>query len=105
MDGAALREFEVELDRIVDRLNAMPLGRVESAADECHAVADYLLARTRELTGDIPDDAVLPRVGPQAVGAQLAVIGRDYLTAMASAPVTDVRPALYQLVALRRSLP
>ena len=100
-----LREFEVELDRIVDRLNAMPLGRVESAADECHAVADYLLARTRELTGDIPDDAVLPRVGPQAVGAQLAVIGRDYLTAMASAPVTDVRPALYQLVALRRSLP
>jgi hypothetical protein len=100
-----LHDLDVELTRIVDRLNGMPLPRAATAADACLEAAGYVLARARELDPAIPPDAVLPRLGPQGLGAMIAVIGRDYRAAAQDAPGTDVRAVVDRLAALRRSLP
>ncbi len=63
------------------------------------------MERTRELSDDIPADAVLPDLGPQGLGSLLAVVGRDYLDAVRGAPAADVTEVLERLTALRRILP
>ena len=100
-----LRDLEVELARVVDRLNSMPLARAAAATDEVMDAADSLLASTRELDTDVPADARLPRLGPTGLGAMLAVLGRDFCDAARSTPGADIRPLIERLTALRRALP
>ncbi len=101
----SLQDVQVELDRVVDRLDTMPIGRAESASGACFDAAALIVARTRELGHDVPTDAVLPRLGPQALGSMLAVLGRDYAQAASRVPGTDVTEVLEILTALRRGLP
>ncbi len=116
MTDAALDEVERELDRVVDRLNSMPLVKAESATDDTIRAAQVLLDRTRLLAGDASSGAALPRLGPQGLGAMIAVLGRDYLdAARASSPPAepagvvsdpaDPDSVLDALVRLRRLLP
>ena len=105
---STLDDVERELGRVVDRLNSLPLGRVEPLAPRCHHVAQALVAATRELGGDVPPQAVLPEVGVQAIGAQLAVVGGDFLGAARLAPDAAGGPlgaVLEALTDLRRELP
>lgn len=108
VDDDRFRDIEVELKRVADRLNSMPLARAGSAAPSCRAVAEVVVARTRELTDDIPPDATLPDLGPQGLGALLTVVGRDFLAA-ARGSRGDVDEGLQQvleaLIELRRALP
>jgi len=100
-----LQALQTELDRVVDRLNGMPLYRAATATDTCYAAAEEILERTREIDSEVPADAVLPRLEPHGLGSLLAVIGRDYLKAAKAAPLSDVRPVTDRLIELRRSLP
>jgi len=102
---ADLHEVERELGRIVDRLNSMPLARAASASDIVHDAAEFLVAQTRLLADLPPAEAVLPRLGPQGLGAMLAVVGRDYVEAARASSEPDVDPVLNALVDLRRALP
>jgi hypothetical protein len=100
-----LVEVEIELGRVVDRLNSMSLAKAERCADAVHQAASVILARTRDIDPSIPSAASLPRVGVSAVGSQLAVIGDDFLAAARRAPDPDVSGVYDVLVELRRSLP
>lgn len=100
-----LRSLDVELDRVVDRLNSMPLARAAAVSVECYALAENLLAGIRELTDHIPSGAQLPDLGAQGLGSLIAVLGHDYLDAAKAAPRSDVRPVVDGLIGLRRSLP
>jgi len=100
-----LRVLDTELERVVDRLNGMPLYRAATATDACYDVAEDLLARTRELDHAVPTDVALPMLEPHGLGSLIAVIGRDYAHAAKAAPLSDVRPMTDRLIELRRSLP
>ncbi len=100
-----LHALETELERVVDRLNGMPLYRAATATDACYAAAEELLARTRALDRRMPADVALPRLAPHGLGSLLAVIGRDFLNAAKAAPLSDVQPVTERLIELRRSLP
>jgi hypothetical protein len=104
-DPEALRELRRELDRVVDRLTTMPLARAQGAAADCRRAALVIVEQTRALTDDIPDDAAVPDLGPQGLGAMLAVLGADYLAAAGRVPDADVSTVTAALVALRRALP
>ena len=105
MEPDELHDLEVELRRVVDRLDSMPLPRAESAAADCRTAAQFIVDRTRPLCDDIPVDARVPALGAQGLGSMLAVVGRDYLTAVRSAPDADIAPVVDALVTLRRALP
>jgi len=103
-----LDDIERELGRVVDRLNSLPLSKVEPLVPRCHEVAETLVTATRAIGGDVPVDAFLPQVGAQAAGAQLAVVGADFLTAARLAPDGAPGPlesVLDALTELRRALP
>ena len=100
-----LRTLDTELERVVDRLNGMPLYRAATATDACYEMSEERLSRTRELDSTVPADAALPRLEPHGLGALLGVIGRDYAQAAKAAPLSDVRPVTDRLIELRRSLP
>lgn len=104
-DSDHLREVERDLNRVVDRLNSMPLRRAEGAAADCRRAALVIVEQTRLLTDEIPADAALPRLGPQGLGAMLAVLGTDYLDAARRAPHADASVVTAALVDLRRALP
>jgi hypothetical protein len=104
-DPDGLREIERELDRVVDRLNSMPLTRAGAASPDCRRAALVLVEQTRLLTDDIPPDATLPDLGPQGLGSMLAVLGGDYLAAARASSEPDLGPVLDALVELRRALP
>lgn len=104
-DPEDLRELERELARVVDRLTSMPLARAEHAAAECRQAALVIVDETRALTDEIPADAVLPDLGPQGLGAMLAVLGTDYVDAVRKVRRADVSVVTAALVALRRALP
>ena len=105
MQSDSVHEIELELRRVVDRLNSMPLDRAATATADCQRTAEILLAQTRLLTDDIPADAQIPTLGPSGLGALIAVLGRDYLNAARTADAKDLTPVLDALVALRRALP
>ncbi len=105
MTSDELYEIERELRRIVDRLTSMPLDRAATATADCEQAAQLLLAQTRLLTDDIPADARIPMLGPQGIGAMIAVLGRDYLNAAHASEASDPSPVLDALVTLRRALP
>jgi hypothetical protein len=100
-----LDEVARELHRVVDRLNSMPLSQAESCRETAHVTAAFIVERTRIVADHIPATAELPRVGVSAAGAQLAVVGNDYLAVARDAPGLDARPVLDALVTLRRNLP
>jgi len=104
-DAEDLRALEVELSRVADRLNGMPLTRAESASEACYDTAGLIVERTRTMTPAIPAGAALPRLAPHALGALIAVVGRDYLDAARASSDADVGPVLNALVELRRALP
>ena len=96
-------EVERELQRVVDRLNSMPLTKVTLAADNVQACAETLVREGRELGVPIPAEAHLPALQPQGFGSMIAVLGDDCLRAADSDG--DLTGVLEALVALRRSLP
>jgi ABC-type hemin transport system substrate-binding protein len=100
-------EIAKELRRVVDRLDSMPVARAQTVAEQCHTVARTIVERTSRVTDAIPQGTELPRVGPTALGAQIAVVGRDYLRATSAQPDADADASvvLDTLVDLRRSLP
>ena len=100
-----IHEVNVEIRRVVDRLDSMPLHRAAMAGPACHETARVLVARTRELTDEIPPDAVPPKLEPQGLGSMVAVLGDDYLDAARASGTADLGPVLDALVELRRALP
>lgn len=104
-DPDDLRDLERELDRVVDRLNSLPLARVEGFAPRCWRTADLIVEQTRRLTDDIPAHATVPTLQPHGLGAMLAVLGRDYLEAAGAPPGADVSIVTEALGDLRRALP
>ena len=100
-----LDDVATELRRIVDRLNSAPLTKVEPLIPRCHELAVFLVDRTRALGAAIPLDAEVPLVGSSATGAQLAVLGRDYLEAARTTGQSETADVLERLAALRRELP
>lgn len=100
-----LHALETELERVVDRLNGMPLYRAATATGACYDVAEEILTRTREIDRDVPMEAALPTLEPHGLGSLLAVIGRDYVKAAKAASQADVTPVTDRLIELRRSLP
>jgi hypothetical protein len=103
----AFDDVERELGRVVDRLTSMPLAKAALATEDCHRAAEVVVAQTRLLSDDIPADSQVPDLGPQGLGAMIAVLGGDYLDAArasGSGPV-DPGPVLDALVSLRRALP
>jgi len=100
-----LDDVATELRRVVDRLNSLPLTKVEPLLPGCHEVAELIVARTRDLEPTMPADHALPTVGASAAGAQLAVVGRDYLAALSQSPGADPSAVRDRLTELRRALP
>lgn len=95
-------EIDVEADRIVNRLTAMPIAKID----------EVLIERVREaaqrivdLTPDPsrPPNARMPRVGASAIGAQVAIAVRDYVDMRTAA--SDDAAVAEILTQLRRSLP
>ena len=95
-------DIEIETDRIVNRLTTMPIGRIDEALIE--RVRDAA-QRIVDLTSDPsrPSSASMPKVGPSALGAQVAVAVRDYLDTRTAA--SDDAAVAEVLTQLRRSLP
>lgn len=96
-------EVERELQRVVDRLNSIPLTKVTLAAAEVQACAETLVREGRARGVPIPDGAKLPVLQPQGFGSMIAVLGSDCLGVAVSDD--DLTEVLAALVALRRSLP
>ena len=96
-------EVERELQRVVDRLNSMPLTKVTLAAADVQACAETLVREGRELGVPIPADADLPALQPQGFGSMIDVLGEDCLRAADSDG--DLTGVLEALITLRRSLP
>ena len=75
-----------ELDRLVDRLRSMSLVRLAAElppfASRADAVRDLIaqVAVAALLSEGLPEREV-PRLGDESVGDQLAVIGRDLMSA------------------------
>jgi hypothetical protein len=104
-DPDALRDLERELDRVVDRLNSIPLQRAKGASADCRRAALVIVEQTRALTDEIPADATVPELGPHGLGAMLAVLGGDYLRAARQSTHADVSVVTAALVSVRQALP
>ncbi len=91
-------EVERELDRVVDRLNSMPLAKAAQAHDACYVAAEALRRQTRLVDPAMPDEP-LPDLAPQGLGALIAVLGADWLRA-ARAAEADSAPMLEALTTL-----
>lgn len=102
---ASLSDVERELNRVVDRLTTMPLTRATSAQAPVRQAAAQLVDLTRSVGGTVPPDAQVPDLATHALGALIAVLGRDFLAAARAATDPDLDPALEALVSLRRALP
>jgi hypothetical protein len=98
-------DLALELRRVVDRLDSMPLNRAASAGPACREAALLLIARTRDLTDEIPAEAMPPELGPQGLGSMIAVLGCDYVNAARASGTADLGLVLDALVELRRALP
>ncbi len=92
MDAARtpVERFEADLGRTVDRLRSMGLARLAASFEPEPTRADAgrdLAQRLADLAADLVGEPhrALPRLGDQAVGDQVAVTGRDLLSAALSA--------------------
>jgi hypothetical protein len=88
-----LTDFETELRRVVDRLRAMPVRHLPTAAEHAYRTCEQLLVIMGETRP-------LPRLADHAAGDQLAVIASECRTINEAA----VAEATAALVALRRAL-
>ena len=75
-----LNEFQIALGRLVDRLGRLP-ERHWVAGYEVAAVAVHELRKLTLALGD-SGPVEVPRIAARAAGAQLAVIGADFLTSV-----------------------
>jgi len=95
-------QIGIEAGRVVDRLNGMPMNRVDEAVSlSVRDAAQQIVERTADPTR--PDSAQVPIVGASALGAQIAVVVRDYLETTTAA--SDDAAVAEVLTELRRSLP
>ena len=92
-----LRDVERELERVV--------ARAAGAAPQRRQAAEAIVAQTRLLTDEIPATASIPDLQAPGLGAMIAVLGTDYLSAARATVVPDPAPVLATLIALRRALP
>lgn len=97
-------EIERDLDRVVTRLTSMSLDRLPPLVNTCHATATLIVERTRSMDPTVPG-VDLPTLGPNALGWQLAVVGRDYLNAARASQDPHPEIVADALVELRRALP
>ncbi len=104
-DMVDLDDVATELRRVVDRLNSLPLPKVEAVLPQCHDTAVLIVDHTRLLDPRMPGGTELPVVGATAAGAQLAVVGGDYLLAAGSHHGVDAGTVRDALTDLRRTLP
>ncbi len=80
----------------------MPMNRVDEAVSlSVRDAAQQIVERTADPTR--PDSAQVPIVGASALGAQIAVVVRDYLETTTAA--SDDAAVAEVLTELRRSLP
>jgi len=80
----------------------MPMNRVDEAVSlSVRDAAQQIVERTADPTR--PDYAQVPIVGASALGAQIAVVVRDYLETTTAA--SDDAAVAEVLTELRRSLP
>ncbi len=103
--AAGLEAVDRELQRVVDRLNSMPLAKAATASDDVRVAAEVLLEQLRRLDPAVPPDATLPDLGPQGLGAMIAVLGQDWQDAARASSDPDTGTVLDALVELRRALP
>jgi len=75
-----LNDFRIALDRLVDRLGRLP-ERHWVAGYEVAAVAVHELRTLTLALGD-SGPVEVPRIAARAAGAQLAVIGADFLASV-----------------------
>ena len=104
-DIVDLDDVATELRRVVDRLNSLPLPKVEAVLPQCHDTAVLIVDNARVLDPTIPAGTALPVVGATAAGAQLAVVGRDFLSIAKTHGVDGAGAVGSALMELRRSLP
>lgn len=89
-------DAERELNRVVERLRTMPLGRLAVAAPLAYDACRAMLAV-------VGDEHTLPRLGDHAAADQVLVIAAD---AWARAEGADARARIAEiLTGLRRALP
>lgn len=87
--GVLTAEFREQLQRSVDRINSLPLERVErvsdggSIAQRVYDISLAMVRNTEALTG--LDPRPLPSLRAHGVGAQLAVVGEEFATASLAA--------------------
>lgn len=96
-------EVERELDRVVDRLNSMPLTKAAQAHDACYTAAEAIRQQTRLIDPDMPDEP-LPELAPQGLGALIAVLGGDWLAAARASRTPDPTDVRNVLLTLRRAI-
>ena len=93
--GTPRQRLQADLGRTVDRLRTLGLARLEASfapeptrADAARAVAQRLADLAADLDGR--PRLMLPALGVQAAGDQLAVTGHDLLDAAAEPQIGDV---------------
>ncbi len=86
-----LGELEMVLDRLVERLGLMPERHWVTAYQAVAPAMQELRQLSIELGDDGPDE--IPVIAARAVGAQLSVIGRDFLRTAACCPDETTRQA------------
>lgn len=101
-DQPDVPRIDVELRRVVARLESLPVTKIEDG------VAQLVQSAAAGIVDHTPDpyrpsDAVIPFVGPTALAAVISVAVRDYLD-MRTAASNDAAVA-QTLTQLRRSLP
>jgi hypothetical protein len=80
-------ELHAAVDRLSDRLRALPESRLRRGpAEAALALARELADRARRLERPSRPPAELPEAGIYAVGDQLAVAGHDLAEALRAAP-------------------
>lgn len=116
-DPSAASRYAADLRRTVDRAGGLGLPRLAAAFAPEHAPSDdpgrtradavrLLTQRLADLAADLEGAPrrVLPRLGDQAVGDQLAVCGQDLLAAAGPADGAVLTAAAELLLDLRRRL-
>lgn len=101
-------EFAAELQRTVDRLKSLPLNRLErpdadgrTPADLAFELSQVIVLRTAALRDEPAPE--LPLLAPQASGAQLAVVGKEFGEVASASPAELDRMSLL-LRELRRRI-
>lgn len=99
-EQVAKSEFETELNRVIHRLEVLPVRHHDIAYALTLTAAQTLRNWTVEV--DPTGPRALPQLAPRMASAQLSVVARDFLTVGSPSHVTEATALLREL---RRSLP